>query len=376
MEQKILEANGQYEVLDSWFLENHVKSVMLVCGKSISRQKINRYFEEVPAHLGVKIVRFMDFQPNPLYENVVEGVKIYRAEACDAIIAVGGGSAMDVAKCIKLYSNLPGDGAEGSWLKEKIVPNNIPFLAMPTTSGTGSEATRFAVIYYGGAKQSISDYSCIPETVLMDASVLKTLPDYQKKSTMMDALCHAIESFWSVNSTGESKVYSKAAIEAIIANMDGYLANKDDGNAAMLVAANMAGKAINITQTTAGHAMCYKITSLFGCAHGHAAALCDRVLYPWMIENTDKCSDPRGEDYLKGVLLEIAKAMGCENAVTASEKLNSIFDSLELEVPAATKEQFELLKTSVNPVRLKNHPIALDENTIDTIYHMILNGET
>ena len=133
MEQKILEANGQYEVLDSWFLENHVKSVMLVCGKSISRQKINRYFEEVPAHLGVKIVRFMDFQPNPLYENVVEGVKIYRAEACDAIIAVGGGSAMDVAKCIKLYSNLPGDGAEGSWLKEKIVPNNIPFLAMPTT---------------------------------------------------------------------------------------------------------------------------------------------------------------------------------------------------------------------------------------------------
>ena len=376
MEQKILEANGQYEVLDSWFLENHVKSVMLVCGKSISRQKINRYFEEVPAHLGVKIVRFMDFQPNPLYENVVEGVKIYRAEACNAIIAVGGGSAMDVAKCIKLYSNLPGDGAEGSWLKEKIVPNNIPFLAMPTTSGTGSEATRFAVIYYGGAKQSISDYSCIPETVLMDASVLKTLPDYQKKSTMMDALCHAIESFWSVNSTGESKVYSKAAIEAIIANMDGYLANTDDGNAAMLVAANMAGKAINITQTTAGHAMCYKITSLFGCAHGHAAALCDRVLYPWMIENTDKCSDPRGEDYLKGVLLEIAKAMGCENAVTASEKLNSIFDSLELEVPAATKEQFELLKTSVNPVRLKNHPIALDENTIDTIYHMILNGET
>ena len=376
MEQKILEANGQYEVLDSWFLENHVKSVMLVCGKSISRQKINRYFEEVPAHLGVKIVRFMDFQPNPLYENVVEGVKIYRAEACNAIIAVGGGSAMDVAKCIKLYSNPPGDGAEGSWLKEKIVPNNIPFLAMPTTSGTGSEATRFAVIYYGGAKQSISDYSCIPETVLMDASVLKTLPDYQKKSTMMDALCHAIESFWSVNSTGESKVYSKAAIEAIIANMDGYLANTDDGNAAMLVAANMAGKAINITQTTAGHAMCYKITSLFGCAHGHAAALCDRVLYPWMIENTDKCSDPRGEDYLKGVLLEIAKAMGCENAVTASEKLNSIFDSLELEVPAATKEQFELLKTSVNPVRLKNHPIALDENTIDTIYHMILNGET
>lgn len=376
MSQTILEANGQYEVLDSWFEENHIRCAMLVCGKSITRQNINAYFDELPSRLGVRIIRFMDFQPNPLYENVIEGVKCFWAESCDAIIAVGGGSAMDVAKCIKLYSNLPGDGREGKWLRETIIPNDIPFLAMPTTSGTGSEATRFAVIYFDGAKQSISDYSCIPETVLMDASVLKTLPEYQKKATMMDALCHAIESFWSVNSTEESKEYSRAAIQGVMANMNGYLLNTDEGNAGMLIAANTAGKAINITQTTAGHAMCYKITSLFGCAHGHAAALCDRVLYPWMIKNTDKCSDPRGRQYLESVLCEIAHTMGCETPEQAAEKLNKIFDSLALEIPSATAEQFELLKTSVNPVRLKNHPIALDVNTIDELYHKILNGET
>ena len=375
MSQTILEANGEYGVLDSWFEENHIKCAMLVCGKSITRQKINSYLENLSTRLCVKIIRFMDFQPNPLYESVVKGVELFRNEGCDSIMAVGGGSAMDVAKCIKLYSNLPGNGADGAWLKTEIVPNNIPFLAMPTTSGTGSEATRYAVIYYDGVKQSVSDYSSIPGTVLMDASVLKTLPEYQKKTTMCDALCHAIESFWSVNSTDESKEYSKAAIHGVLEHMDGYLANTDEGNAGMLVAANTAGKAINITQTTAGHAMCYKITSLFHSAHGHAAILCDRVLFPWMAENTDKCTDPRGEEYLKATLDEIGRAMGCKDATEGAEKLRIIFDSLELEVPTATAEQFEILKNSVNPVRLKNHPIALDVDTIDALYHIILNGE-
>ena len=153
---------------------------------------------------------------------------------------------------------------------------------MPTTAGTGSEATRYAVIYYNDAKQSITSKSIIPSTVLMDPNALKTLPVYQRKATMCDALCHAIESFWSVNSNEESKKYSRAAIKGVLKNMQGYFENTEEGNAGMLRAAYDAGKAINITQTTAGHAMCYKITSLFGCAHGHAAILCDRVLFSWM----------------------------------------------------------------------------------------------
>jgi alcohol dehydrogenase class IV len=192
---------------------------------------------------------------------------------------------------------------------------------------------------------------------------------------MMDALCHAIESFWSVNSTAASKEYSREAIKGVLANMSGYLANTEEGNEGMLMAAHTAGKAINITQTTAGHAMCYKITSLFHSAHGHAAILCDRVLFPWMAESTDKCTDPRGEEYLKATLDEIGRAMGCKDATEGAEKLRTIFDSLELEVPTATAEQFGILKNSVNPVRLKNHPIALDVDTIDSLYHIILNGE-
>ena len=372
MIQRILEANGQYDILDPWFEQNHVKCVMLVCGESIKYQNIDKYFRQLSDRLEIRVVRFTDFQPNPLYQSVVKGVNIFHNENCEGIIAVGGGSAMDVAKCIKLYSNME-DGK--NYLEQKIIPNNVPFLAIPTTAGSGSEATKFAVIYYEGEKQSVSDLSCIPGTVLMDSSVLKTLPEYQKKATKMDTLCHAIESFWSVNSTKESRDYSRIAIKSVMDSVDGYFSNTDSGNAGMLFAANMAGKAINIAQTTAGHAMCYKITNLFGCAHGHSAALCNRILFPWMLENTDGCIDPRGEGYLKDIMEEIGQAMGCKSAKDGSRKLEGLFKDLKLEVPKATDEQFEKLRISVNPVRLKNHPIALDISTIDFLYRKILDGE-
>lgn len=363
----IVTAENNYEGLDRWLADK--KKVFLVCDGSIQFLKdFNAKLDEIT----IPMVRFSEFQPNPLYESVVKGVALFRQEACDCIMAVGGGSALDVAKCIKLYSNLLGDGENGEWLSEQIVPNDIPFLAMPTTAGTGSEATRYAVIYYDGKKQSITSESFIPGTVLMDPNALKTLPLYQKKATMCDALCHAIESFWSVNSTEKSKEYSRNAIQGVLSNMDGYLENTEDGNAGMLMAANMAGKAINITQTTAGHAMCYKITSLFGSAHGHAAMLCDRVLFPWMVNNTEKCIDPRGEDYLKKTLDEIGIALGGRDASSGAEKFVELFEKLDFQIPEATKEQYEELKTSVNPVRLKNHPIALDIDTINDLYHRIL----
>lgn len=363
----IITAENNYKALDDWLTGK--RKILLVCDSSI---RFLKHFTQKLDKITVPMVRFSDFQSNPLYESVVEGVELFRNEQCDSIMAIGGGSAIDVAKCIKLYSNHPGTGINGVWLTETSVPNSIPFLAMPTTAGTGSEATRYAVIYYDGKKQSITDDSCIPETVLMDPDALKTLPCYQRKATMCDALCHAIESFWSVNSTGESIACSQTAIRAVLDNMAGYLANTDEGNAGMLMAAHIAGKAINITQTTAGHAMCYKLTGLFQIAHGHAAVLCDRVLFRWMIDNTDKCIDPRGKEYLKKTLDSIGQAMGCEDARTGAEKLAAVFDMLELAVPEATAEQFDELVRSVNPVRLKNHPIGLDTVTIGSLYRDIL----
>ena len=208
----------------------------------------------------------------------------------------------------------------------------------------------------------------------MDSSLLKTLPLYQRKCTMLDSLCHSVESIWSVNSTGESKAYASEAIHLILDNMDGYLANDDEANLEMLMAAYKAGKAINITQTTAGHAMCYKLTSLYGLAHGHSAMLCVKSLFPWMLENLDKCIDPRGEDYLKSVMDYIAETFGYSDPHKVCEYLEDLYSGLNMSTPEATEEEFILLASSVNVDRLKNHPIALDRNSIDLLYHKMLGN--
>ncbi|MDR9831468.1 iron-containing alcohol dehydrogenase, partial [Vibrio sp. FNV 38] len=148
----------RYSGLDSWFADK--KKVLLVCGESINNYvTLNRKLLTCK----VPMVRFSDFHPNPDYESVVKGVGVFRNEKCDSIMAVGGGSAIDVAKCIKLFCNMPGNGENGSFLRHEIVPNTIPFLVMPTTAGTGTEATRYAVIYYEGKKQSVTSNSIIPK---------------------------------------------------------------------------------------------------------------------------------------------------------------------------------------------------------------------
>lgn len=360
--QKIIEINGSYEPLDELFSDS--ERIFLVCDGSYQFLKIGSYFDAL-----TNVVKFSDFKPNPDYESVKKAIALYRNEGCNSIVAVGGGSAIDLAKCVKLYANMSDDK---EYIEQEIVTNEIPLIAVPTTAGTGSEATRYAVVYYQGKKQSVTHTSCIPSTVIFDASALDTLPDYQRKSTMLDALCHAIESFWSVNSTDVSKVYSREAIKLILENMDGYLANDKTANRNMLKAANTAGKAINITQTTAGHAMCYKLTSLFGIAHGQAAAMCVRKLLPYMVSHTNNCIDGRGKDYLNSTFIEIANAMGCDNIESMCDRFDSIYQFLAFPKVSYTEEDITALTHSVNPVRLKNHPISLDLETIESLYRQIL----
>jgi len=370
-EQQILNACNHYEQLDRCLKNSGQKKILLVCGSSIRYFHIGRYFDTLESRLGIKVVRFGGFTPNPLYGSVAEGVRLLNREHIRLIAAVGGGSAMDVAKCIKLYADMD---HSRSYLQQTIVPNDIRLIAVPTTAGTGSEATRYAVIYENGEKQSVSDDSCIPDAVVVDPSVLKSLPLYQKKATMMDALCHSIEACWSIHSSEESRQYSRTAIEQIVACKDAYLKNTEQGNAGMLRAANMAGKAINLAQTTAGHAMCYRLTGLYRIAHGHAAALCVSRLFPYMIKNPGPCAAPGGEAWLKERFAEIAGALGCKTAVEGAERFDGILKELALGIPKAGPDDYERLKTSVNPDRLKNNPVRLDTETIDCLYHQILSG--
>lgn len=365
MQQTVLTAANNYEQLELCLTEKGIRHLFLVCDRAFPFLRINNWFGGLTERTGIQVTVFSGYTPNPKYEEVRAAVLAFREAGCDGIMAVGGGSSMDVAKCVKLFAEMNPDM---HFLKQFILANNIPLLAMPTTAGSGSEATRFAVIYDGGVKQSITNDSCIPDTVLLDASALQTVPPYQRKATMMDALCHAMESFWSVNSTAESKHHATAAIRLMLNNLEGCLANTDAGNAGMLQAANSAGKAINITQTTAGHAMSYKLTSLYGLAHGHAVAVCVRALFPWMLANTDKCVDPRGEAYLTDTFAALARAMDCDSAKQAAEMFAALTDRLELTAPVIPEEDLPELVASVNPERLKNNPVALDDESIRALY--------
>lgn len=352
------------------------KKLFLVIDSSYPFLNIKDAIEALPVEEKVK---FSDFTPNPLYEQVCNGIELLKQSQCDAILAVGGGSAIDVAKCIKLaVLAKEGNAAIIPPLVSQMLPidgTKIPFIAIPTTAGTGSESTHNAVMYYKGTKQTVTNDGVLPDYAVLEPSVLKTLPLYQKKCTMMDALCQGIESWWSVNSTEESYEYSRKTVELIMANWRKYIFENDDEAAAqIMLASNYGGRAINITQTTAAHAMSYKITSLYKLPHGHAVAVCLPEIWEYMLGNMDKCIDVRGEEYLKDIFDQIVQAMGCEKPKQAVRVLRNMLKDMDLRNPIAREKEDEMimLSTSVNPIRLKNNPITLDSNAILLLYGLII----
>ena len=327
------------------------KRYLLVRGSSFDSlpETIKRVREKAEAE-------FCDFQPNPTFENVANGIKAFNKSHCDAIIAVGGGSAIDVAKCIKYASMY-------DYFKEVIALKDISLTVIPTTAGTGSESTKFAVIYKDGVKQSIFDERILPDKVVFYPNVLKTLSLYQKKATLLDALCHAMESYWSMNSCEESRNYSIKAIKLILNNYEGYLNGNEETFEEMFLASNFAGKAINITTTTAGHAMAYKLTSLYGASHGHAVALVVEKLYPYLLHHIDDCV----REECKECLLQLKDKI-------SPEEFEALMVKMNLGKIKARNEDFEKLAASVNMQRLQNNPIALSFEEIDDLYHQILKG--
>jgi len=297
-------------------------------------------------------VFFRDFTPNPNIEEVVNGISLFEKENCDFIISIGGGSAIDVAKCINILSD------NGLMLLDK---PRCKHLAIPTTAGTGSESTQFAVIYKRGEKYSIDCSGILPEYVILDPTFLTSLPIYHKKSTLLDALCQAIESIWAKGATYESKAYAKKAIPLILNNVDAYLDGDMDSARHILTAANLAGQAINISRTTAAHAMSYKLSSLFGIPHGHAVSLCLPYLWKHLINE-------------KANLNEVTSAMEMASDIDALKAFRTLCEKLDM-VTTFDGDDYIIneLAASVNSERLGNHPVIVPEKVLRTIYRKIVN---
>lgn len=370
MKQKLIFADGGY----SKFLEHlqglGCKRALLVHGSSMLGMEIGRTLLSLPELLGIDVMEFTAFAPNPDIDSALAGARLCRREQCDLIIACGGGSAMDVAKCIRLFTEA--DTSREDWLAH-LPEGKLPFIAVPTTAGTGSEATHFAVVYREGKKLSIAEDSNIPWAVLMDEKVLSGLPGRHKRAAFFDALCHAIESLWSVNATQESRIYAREALRLLLAAEPIYLSEKCTmaGNMSMLLAAHYAGRAINISKTTAAHAMCYGLTSKLGLPHGQAALLCLLELWPYMAEKAGGDGDSRG------LFQDIAEAMGERENAGAMARLRELAVKYGMTGPLGQKTSGSLigeLSGSVNTERLQNHPMKLEKADFAELYRRILKN--
>ena len=354
-EQTIENTDNYISILSKYINKN--ENIFVVCGNSLKESISNRLKK-----INDNITMFSDFTSNPKYEDIKKGIELFKIAHCNKIISIGGGSTIDVAKCIKLFSTLDN---EQDFLDCKFKFNNIIHIAIPTTSGTGSESTSIAVIYYNGKKLSIDHGSILPQVAILDYNFLITLADYQKKSTVLDSLCQAIESYWSNGSNNESKQYAIKCINLILENYKAYLNNDITSLKNVLLASNYSGKAINISRTTAPHSMSYKITSLYNISHGHAVALC--LIPCWNLLYNKSKSD----EELKKILDSLAKILKQKSIVDSINYIASIINELDMPKITIKDNDIDNLVNSVNVERMSNNPIVFNKNELYELYKSI-----
>ncbi len=225
----------------------------------------------------------------------------------DAFIAVGGGTTIDTTKLLNLavVSKMP----IKELLTQKTAPDILlPCMAFPTTAGTGAEATRFAVCYDGETKYSIDFEVVRPSDVVLVHDFTETLPAYQNASTNFDAYAQAVESLWAKGATEESKGYANRALVLM-----------KEGN--WPEASYWAGRAIDISRTTAAHAFSYYLTSHYGIPHGHAVYM----VFEYICRNNGHEEFIRKVDGLK-TLRELAE----ENGKDWGEMVDELFAHVNL----------------------------------------------
>lgn len=275
-----------------------------------------------------------------------------------------------MAKLIRTLSTQDHEPLDYITNKKEITNSGIPLIAIPTTSGSGSEATHFAVVYVGGVKYSIAHRFMLPEHYIVDPQFTMSLPPRITATTGMDVLAQAIESFWSIHSNEESKGYSSQAIRLTLESLaDAVNKPSKESRLKMAKAAHLAGKAINITKTTAPHALSYTLTSRFGIPHGHAVAL---TLGPIFLYNTQvsdaDCNDKRGALYVSETMKNLCSLLGCSRSGEATAAIHNLMKEVGLETKfqglGFLERDLTTVVDNVNHERLANNPRMLTKNIL------------
>jgi alcohol dehydrogenase len=302
--------------------------------------------------------RFSDFSPNPKIEDSERGIELYNRFNPDYIIGVGGGSAIDMSELITGLA--PEIDPKNALIQNKPLLKPKRMMAIPTTSGSGSESTPFAVGYVDGTKYSYSHPELLPQDIVLNPGLTYSMTPQLTSITGWDALCQALESYWSVNSTPNSRFHSRLAAIKLISNLENAVNNPNPINReSMQRAANLAGLAIAEAKTTAPHALSYTMASKYGVPHGWAVAL---TLPEFFEFNNDvdnaTCNHPLGAFYVKNTMFEISKLFGTKIIPEAKQKMIDLMKATG--APITLKEagvsNLNLISNSVNIQRLGNNP--------------------
>jgi alcohol dehydrogenase class IV len=312
----------------------------------------------------VSVIRFSGYSPNPKVDEVQKALAAFNKSGASRIVVAGGGSALDIGKLVNYFSSTKVDPAAYVHGERGKAKQFLPLLAIPTTAGSGSEATHFAVLYDGFNKLSIADSGLLPSHTWLNAAFTESLLPLQTACCGFDALAQAIESYWAVGSTSESQLDSAKAIRLCQEHLDAAVLRPTlQARAGMLKASHLAGRAINVSKTTAAHAMSYAMTGHYGLAHGYAVAL----LLPAVLEVNDAVTDSdvmdsRGAKYVQGTMRQLYGILGFSSAKQTADYLRDLRARIGLSMTWFRDQGVDpknvriLIQQEVNQERLANNP--------------------
>lgn len=365
--QKCFIGTTSIDNLEQIITDYNPKSVMLVRGKkSYELCGAKSIIEKIQSSLQIQIFDFFNFEENPKIEDLQKGLNIIAEQPCELIIAIGGGSVLDMAKLIRFFHSYQGDITDTAFQRKNDL---IPLIAIPTTAGTGSEATHFAVVYKKNIKYSVAHQDILPNIAIVDPTFTYDNPSYLTASSGFDALGQAIEAFWNLNATEESDSFASKAIKILWENLPlaVYRANKEVRNKVM-EAAYWAGKAINITKTTAPHAFSYPLTTFYKIPHGHAVA----IMFPYIMQlNLEYLCIHNEKKYNKFLSLNEEVGMFKQIDQEVKEQMQTYIENLGLHNNLKGKVDIDFITYFVDPIRLKNNPSPIDSKLIHQIYKQV-----
>jgi alcohol dehydrogenase class IV len=354
-----------------------INPVLIVTDKQIVSLKLMDTLIDGLKQRKIRFVIYDETVPNPTIQNIEDALKLYKSNGCKGIIAFGGGSPMDCAKAVGCRVTRPAKSIPKMKGLLKVRRKLPPLFAIPTTAGTGSEATVAAIISNPETKEkyAINDVALIPLYAILDPMVTVGLPQSITATTGMDALTHAVEAYIGRSNTRKTRKMALKAIRMIFDNL--YTAYNDGQNIQarenMLMASYYAGYAFTRAYVGYVHAVAHSLGGFYGIPHGLANA----VILPYVLTLYGRSAEKS--------LAELADTVGiskstdsrqkkAEKFIEAVKKLNRDMNIPD-KITGIRKEDIPLMAERAEHESNPLYPVPkiMNKKELENIYYLIDN---